>query len=1060
VITIIFDKTMIGQVEKYVLSGFINNVWFVEKEYTMSASKIEGFALFARNNGQYYFDNLSIEAVPDVYPDGSFRRANVGMLYSAFSFDGLSTTAMVRGFSEGNFRPTTSGEYATTFGTLTNDSYNKFHINPEFPDSVLLNPTEGVISVDAKIANRGTFNRFAIDFNFGNYGIGNEYRLNVNIHGNGNSYMDLNKLTTGQVAKTWEASPSTIVNNIKLSFNTYYTYKLYYEINAAGFYVLSVFVDDVLVLEHVTATTAMGPTNVKGFGLVVNRISDTSGDFTSDVTFDNLYIAALQDRYVDGSALRKTNATRQYARYTFESNGTHPLFAEKEGSGFVLDSGKIKTASTNEFNVMKFLSRLDEFAFDVDIIANGDGTGGLRFGYDTAMFFDVHFQFNAGGGTVTVYQGEHRYQNFDANKGGKVMNPGLYPDVSTRIGVIVETLSPTLSNLAVFVNGVCVIETVVDKVPAGRFGVVSNNSDIAFDNLLITALGESTYYDGTELRLTGTPSLDRVYIHFDGWMRSDVEFGTNQIINVSSGSYPIAIPITSMQWRINGIPLEGATQSRLSLTAMDYFGLGTLTVDCVYNGDVISNPLTFFVSYDSITGVLIESDQVLQTVLETALLSASFTPTENTNPNPTVTWRVNGSVIFGEHGNTYAFQRSTPGHYRVTASVGEVISNEITIEVTYATLSALVIESPRLTMTTFEELTVTLLKTPSSGLNPALVYGWIVNGVDQQRTGNTFAFTTLTPGTYVIQAYQGALFSNELTIEVAQGVYATIDHVLLQSFKTTMTISETVTFEASFTPSAETDPALRFQWSVNGIVVEDQTSAVFVFGSTVPGSYEIRVSYGGVQSLARVIDVTYVPFATIGIDSNLSSITVVQSTLITLVLSPITNTDPNPSIVWKVNGSIIANQMAPTFTFANSIPGTYQIVAEVNGVSSNPLNVSVTYVPVAGVSLTTNVSAIKSNQSATLSVALSPSNNLDPGLSITWYVNGTAISNHTETTFVLEGVEAGNYVITCKVGSILSNQVTIVVSQAFRFDIVGYVSGGVTILAAVIFFLLKRARKF
>jgi hypothetical protein len=596
-LSIVFDKVMIGTTEKYVISAFIDNVWFLEVEYAPNVmTAIKGFALFARNAGNIYFDNLVLESVPDVLPDGSRRRSEVGKLYSAYSFDNLNTSAMVPGFAEGNFRPTAGGEYTSTYGSLTGHQYNKFHVHANYSASTNLNPQEGVFSVDAKIANRGTFNRFSIDFNAGNYASGKEYRLNVNIHSNGNAYMDLSVLNPGStLAASWNDSANTITRNLKLSFDTYYTYKLYFEKNASGYYVLSAYVDDVLALEYTTAVTSMGTQNVQMFGLIVSPISDAGGANTSDVTFDNLYIAALKDRYVDGSALRKSGATKTYANYTFETNGTVPLFADKENSGFVLSNGVLKSATTNQFNVAKFLTAVNEFAFSTDVKSIGAGTGGLRIGYDTATFYDIHFGFTAGGGSVTVYQGDNRYYNNSTAHGGTKFNPGLTPDTVHRIGVIVETIDGSTSNLAVFVNGVCVIEAVVPKLSAGRLGLTSNNSDIEFDNVTVTAVGASSYYDGSAKRVGGTPQALGVLINYSGerGVATKTYVGSDTI-TLTSNVYQRNASAT-YQWRVNGNNVNGATSATVTLSPSDYFTGSTVTVDLLVNGSVQSNVLTFTV---------------------------------------------------------------------------------------------------------------------------------------------------------------------------------------------------------------------------------------------------------------------------------------------------------------------------------------------------------------------------------------------------------------------------------------------------------------------------------
>lgn len=1057
-ITIIFDKTMVENTEVYVLSGYINDVWFVEQEYTMAATSIQGFALFARNNGKYLFDNLVIGAVPEVYPDGSMRRAQVGKLYSAFSFDNLNPNQMVRGFSEGNLRPNASGELTSVFGTLTNDSYNKYHINPYHQDSTNLNPVEGVFSVDAKIANRGTYNRFAIDFNFGNYGIGNEYRLNVNIHGNGNAYVDLTKLQTGQVAKTWEVSASTVTQNIRLSFDTYYTYKLYFEKNTAGFYVLSVFIDDQLILEHVTSSTTMGPSNVKGFGLIVNKISDAGGDFTSDVTFDNLYIAALKDRYIDGSPLRKSSAPRQYANYSFSGVSQDPISAVKEGSGFIQTNGVWKSASINEFNAIQILTPLDQFAFDVDVRSLGDGTGGLRFGYNTSTFYDLHFEFNAAGGSVTVYQGPNQYRSGDATKGGKTASVGLFPNQWKRIGVIVETINPTTSNLSVYVDGVCVIDAVVAKVESGRLGLIANQSDIEYDNLTVTAIGTDTYYDGTSLRALDNVELEHAFLHFQSNLSSNVEFGTNDAIVLHVGHYPEASIVTQVQWSVNGVILDEASTS-LTLTAMDYFGLGPIVVKVVYNGIIQSNEVTFSVDYDSITSISIEVDQTSISLLESATLEASFLPVENTNPSPVVTWKVNNVTVLGQVSSTYVFNPTATGSFLITASVGDVVSNIVTVEVAYAPLTGLVVSAESANLTTFDDTLISLQTDPSTGWDPALDFGWRVNGVDHNETGRTWTFSTLTPGTYDIQAYQGSLESNILRITVTQGVYDPITAVTLVSNVTNLTLGDTATLQATHEPTVGIEPGLQYVWFVDDVALNDNHSATFAFTPNQTGSYSIRVTYGGVTSNTINLVVAYVPVASVDVTASASAITLAQTVTLQATYSPTANTDPGLSYVWKVNGQVQTSESTAQFVFAPTAVGTYSITVEVGGIQSNAVGLTVSYVRVSGVSLTTDLSSIKSNQQASLSIVVTPTSLVDPNRSVVWRVNGEVQTDQHELSFILQNREAGSYVVTCEVDGMMSNQVIIQITQAFRFDLVGYISGGVTILAAAVFFLLKRIRK-
>ncbi|MGE0479441.1 MAG: immunoglobulin domain-containing protein, partial [Phycisphaerae bacterium] len=297
-----------------------------------------------------------------------------------------------------------------------------------------------------------------------------------------------------------------------------------------------------------------------------------------------------------------------------------------------------------------------------------------------------------------------------------------------------------------------------------------------------------------------------------------------------------APPIT-YQWRRNGTPIAGATQSTYQIAAVTPADAGDYTV-VVSNpcGDVFSEIATLTVS----VGPAITQHPSNQNVCEGQ--PASFSVIASGSPL-NYQWRLNGNPISGANGATYAIAATTPAHagtYSVVVSnsCGTATSNNATLTVRLA---------PGFTQQPQpQDVCVGGTATFSVSVTGTGPFGFQWQRDGQDLFGANDSTLVIDPvqatdvGNYrcVVTAGCGQATSNAAALTIGGG-----GPTITQQPRS---VSSCVGRPASFSVTAQ-GAGLSYQWRLNNNPIPGATTATYAIASVASGdfgTYTVLVSLG------------------------------------------------------------------------------------------------------------------------------------------------------------------------------------------------------------------------
>ena len=521
-----------------------------------------------------------------------------------------------------------------------------------------------------------------------------------------------------------------------------------------------------------------------------------------------------------------------------------------------------------------------------------------------------------------------------------------------------------------------------------------------------------------------------------------------------SGTYP------SYQWYVNGIAQSGATASTFSYSPAST-GSHSITVT-VTDSLCVTSPQSIGVTVTVNSALVAPTVSASKSTVDQGQTSALSSTAVTTGTSPyTYQWLEKApgagtySAISGATSSGYSFVTSgstTIGSWSFELQVTDSASTPVVV--TSAAASVVVNAAPTASVsptswTMDVGQSTTFTATASGGSGTYTSYQWYVNGLlAQSGTASMMPFTPESSGTYSITA----TVTDSLGVTSAPSSAATVTVNASPTVSIapvgplTMDAGQAQTFTATASGGSGT---ISYQWYLDGSAISGATSSTYSFSESV-GSYSVTCTVTDSASTP----VTSPP-------SNAVSITVNSA----LVAPTVTST---PSTIDQGQNSSLTSTAVSTGTS----PYTYQWFEMAPGGSFSPISgaISTSYNFVTSGSTATgswsfelqvtDATGAQVNSTATMvtvnaapTVTVSPSSwTLDVGQSKTflaapsggsgtytsyqWYVNGSAQSDQTASTFSFALASLGSYLVTVTVTdssgatSVQSTAATVTVNSA------------------------------
>jgi phage gpG-like protein len=433
---------------------------------------------------------------------------------------------------------------------------------------------------------------------------------------------------------------------------------------------------------------------------------------------------------------------------------------------------------------------------------------------------------------------------------------------------------------------------------AGDYSVVVSN---AFDmvtssNALLSVLAAP--------QITGQP------------LNQTVPAGSSAIFTVfATGTAPL-----SYQWRVNGIPLVGATNTTLSLASV---GLANGGIYSVSVSNLVSVTTSTNVTLTVLSPPIITAGPQSQTVLSGTTVSLSITVL-GTAPL-TYQWSKDGVNIGGATGTNHTLtnlQTSQSGTYSVVVSnaYGSV-TNAALITVTPGPLAPAIVTQPQSqTVRAGTNVTFTVLATGY----PAPDYQWVKNGAAVSGVNAPSLLLTnvglADAGSYYVQIFNASGVTNSAV--------ATLTVQTLPSFTTQpQPAAVTPGNPAVFTVAVDGVPTPALSWFKDGVRLTNSASVsgatastvlVFVTGTNQAGNYFAVATNAAGSSTSSVVALTVLlpptitthPTNVLLLRTNFGSVLPASFNVVAAGTAPL-------FYQWRFNGGDLSGATNPAFNLAS-----------------------------------------------------------------------------------------------------------------------------------------------
>lgn len=485
----------------------------------------------------------------------------------------------------------------------------------------------------------------------------------------------------------------------------------------------------------------------------------------------------------------------------------------------------------------------------------------------------------------------------------------------------------------------------------------------------------------------------------------------NIVVNVPSGSANFSYPSNSFcqTSAIQNITLGAGA----SAGVFTYTGAGTLSLNSATGSfdPSTSTPGTYTIT-NTVAGV---APCANITFSQTITISA---PPIATFSYPTAIFcqtagLQNITLGAGATAGTFSYSAASGGLLSYNTATGTIdpslstpdtytITNTVTATAPCSAVSAsqtvTIVASPVVSITPSNPAVVCVGSSVQLDAIPAaagISYQWYQNGVAIGGATSSTYFAT-SSGSYTVEATAAGCtsMSSAVTVTVSPAPTASIT----PSGPTTFCSGSSVVLNAN------SGVGYTYQWYQNGVIIAGATGSSYV--ATTTGNYSVDVIVGNCGTTAIPVSVTVNPAP--------SAVITPQSALAFCIGGSVVldaTTGVGYTYQWYLNGGTIVGATSASYTA--SVSGVYTVEITDNGCTSTSPGVTVTVSPMPTATITpASATTFCSGGSVTLDA------NTGVGYTYQWYLNGTAISGATNSSY--SASTSGSYTVEVSIGTCMT----------------------------------------
>ncbi len=505
---------------------------------------------------------------------------------------------------------------------------------------------------------------------------------------------------------------------------------------------------------------------------------------------------------------------------------------------------------------------------------------------------------------------------------------------------------------------------------------------------------------------------------------------------LSFDAFGATTQLTAVALDENGDPISGAAFEWTSSNALvavvssdgtvTSVGPGTATITATAAG-IASNPVTVAVRQVVASIDVTPPGLTFESLGDSQTLTAVARDASGTEiPGVTFTWTSEdtGVATVDAAGLVTATGRGTT---TVSASVGGVISNAVSVAVGQAVASIDVTPTGVSFQSVGEQITLTAVATDAGGSPvPGITFTWTSSDPSVATVSNAGVVTATGPGTATVTAAVGAVTSNPVSVAVQQSV-ATIDVTPVSVSLTFLGEQATLTAvarDAGGNPIA----GVNFTWTSDdtGVATVSSSGVVTAVGN---GSAAVTAAVGTVTSNASTVTVqqtistievtpTSLTLTFIGEDASLSA------TARDAGGSPV----PGANLGWASSNNSVA-RVSSTGVVTAVANGAASITASAGGVTSNPVAVTVQQAVTSITVTPTSLTFTFLGEQATLSATARDAGGTPvSGVSFTWATSNASVASVSGSGVVTANAN-GSATVTAAARGVTSGGVNVTVQQ-------------------------------